>query len=63
MLATVTQNSLVLVDELGTGTAPEEGAALAVALLEEFRTRHCLTLATTHHDRLESLRIDNTGKF
>ena len=34
-----TERSLVLVDEMGTGTAPEEGAALAVALLEEFRAR------------------------
>jgi DNA mismatch repair protein MutS2 len=61
MLAAVTQNSLVLVDELGTGTAPEEGAALAVALLEEFRTRRCLTLATTHHDRLKSYASTTPG--
>ena len=37
MLDTATDRSLILVDEMGTGTAPEEGAALAVALLEEFR--------------------------
>ena len=37
MLEAATPRSLVLVDELGTGTAPEEGAALAVALLDEFR--------------------------
>ena len=37
MLARATDRTLVLVDEMGTGTAPEEGAALAVALLEEFR--------------------------
>jgi DNA mismatch repair protein MutS2 len=54
MLDVITEHSLVLVDEMGTGTAPEEGAALAVALLEEFRTRRALTLATTHHDRLKS---------
>jgi DNA mismatch repair protein MutS2 len=54
MLEAATEHSLVLVDEMGTGTAPEEGAALAVALLEEFRARRCLTLATTHHDRLKS---------
>ncbi len=53
MLAAATAQSLVLVDEMGTGTAPEEGAALAVALLEEFRARRCLTIATTHHDRLK----------
>jgi len=54
MLETATADSLVLADEMGTGTAPEEGAALAVALLEEFRERRCLTLATTHHDRLKA---------
>jgi DNA mismatch repair protein MutS2 len=54
MLEAATSHSLVLVDELGTGTAPEEGAALAVALLDEFRERGCLTLATTHHDRLKT---------
>jgi len=54
ILATATRESLVLVDEMGTGTAPEEGAALAVALLEEFRAKGCLVLATTHHDRLKA---------
>ncbi len=54
MLEAATPRSLVLVDELGTGTAPEEGAALAVALLDEFRERGCLTMATTHHDRLKT---------
>jgi DNA mismatch repair protein MutS2 len=54
ILATATPESLVLVDEMGTGTAPEEGAALAVALLEEFRGKGCLVLATTHHDRLKA---------
>jgi DNA mismatch repair protein MutS2 len=54
MLETATDRSLILVDEMGTGTAPEEGAALAVALLEEFRNLRALTIATTHHDRLKS---------
>jgi DNA mismatch repair protein MutS2 len=53
MLEEATPNSLVLADEMGTGTAPEEGAALAVALLEAFQKKHCLVLATTHHDRLK----------
>jgi DNA mismatch repair protein MutS2 len=56
-----TERSLILVDEMGTGTAPEEGAALAVALLEEFRTRHALTIATTHHDRLKSYASTTPG--
>ncbi|MGB8523582.1 MAG: hypothetical protein WCD43_11495, partial [Candidatus Acidiferrales bacterium] len=61
MLETATERSLILVDEMGTGTAPEEGAALAVALLEEFRTRHALTIATTHHNRLKSYASTTPG--
>jgi DNA mismatch repair protein MutS2 len=61
MLEAATPRSLVLVDELGTGTAPEEGAALAVALLDEFRDRGCLTLATTHHDRLKTYASTTPG--
>jgi DNA mismatch repair protein MutS2 len=61
MLEAATPHSLVLVDELGTGTAPEEGAALAVALLDEFRARGCLTLATTHHDRLKTYASTTPG--
>jgi len=54
ILHTATVDSLVLADEMGTGTAPEEGAALAVALLEEFQAKGCLVLATTHYDRLKA---------
>ncbi|MGA8869832.1 MAG: Smr/MutS family protein [Candidatus Acidiferrales bacterium] len=61
MLDLATERSLILVDEMGTGTAPEEGAALAVALLEEFRARRALTLATTHHDRLKAYASTTPG--
>jgi DNA mismatch repair protein MutS2 len=61
MLEVATRHSLVLVDELGTGTAPDEGAALAVALLDEFRGRGSLTLATTHHDRLKTYASTTPG--
>jgi DNA mismatch repair protein MutS2 len=61
MLEAATPNSLVLVDEMGTGTAPEEGAALAVALLDEFRTKNCIVLATTHHDRLKTYASTTPG--
>jgi DNA mismatch repair protein MutS2 len=61
MLDAATPNSLVLVDEMGTGTAPEEGAALAVALLEEFRAKDCFVLATTHHDRLKAYASTAAG--
>src|SRR6267143_538629 len=61
ILSTATPNSLVLVDERGTGTAPEEGAALADALLDEFRAKHCIVLATTHHDRLKTYASATPG--
>jgi DNA mismatch repair protein MutS2 len=61
MLEAATPQSLVLVDEMGTGTAPEEGAALAVALLDEFRAKNCMVLATTHHDRLKTYASTTPG--
>ncbi len=61
MLDVASDRSLILVDEMGTGTAPEEGAALAVALLEEFRLRGALTIATTHHDRLKTYASTTPG--
>jgi len=61
ILESATQNSLVLVDEMGTGTAPEEGAALAVALLDELKAKNCFVLATTHHDRLKTYAAASPG--
>jgi DNA mismatch repair protein MutS2 len=61
ILATATEHSLALVDEMGTGTAPEEGAALAVALLDAFRAKNCIVLATTHHDRLKAYASTTPG--
>jgi DNA mismatch repair protein MutS2 len=48
MLADVTPNSLVLLDELGRATDPEEGGALGVAMLDEFRKSGAFCLASTH---------------
>lgn len=61
MLSAATPDSLVLADEMGTGTAPEEGAALAVALLDEFRARESFVLATTHQDRLKAWASTTPG--
>jgi DNA mismatch repair protein MutS2 len=61
ILETATPESLVLLDEMGTGTAPEEGAALAVALLDRFRAKGCLVMTTTHHDRLKSYAATEPG--
>ena len=48
MLETVTPQSLVLLDELGRATDPEEGGALGVSILEAFRSHGAFTLASTH---------------
>jgi DNA mismatch repair protein MutS2 len=61
MLEEATEHSLVLADEMGTGTAPEEGAALAVALLNAFQKKDCFVLATTHHDRLKTYASTTPG--
>ena len=47
------EHSLVLLDELGGGTDPEEGAALGIAVLEELLARRCPTLCSTHIGRLK----------
>ncbi len=49
ILAQITPHSLALIDELGASTDPEEGTALAQAILDHFRQRGALAIATTHH--------------
>jgi DNA mismatch repair protein MutS2 len=50
---TATSRSLVLLDELGSATDPEEGAALAVAIAEHFARIGCMTVISTHHTSLK----------
>jgi len=52
--ASATERSLVLLDELGAGTDPEEGCAIAMALLDFFLNRGCMTIITTHHGVLKN---------
>ncbi|MEP6692655.1 MAG: Smr/MutS family protein, partial [Gemmatimonadaceae bacterium] len=58
ILARATASSLVLVDELGSGTDPTEGAALGAAILEELTRRGTLTVATTHLGALKLLATE-----
>ena len=53
ILKTATENSLILVDELGSGTDPIEGANLAISILEYFKNNDILTIATTHYQELK----------
>jgi DNA mismatch repair protein MutS2 len=58
---TATPQSLVLLDELGSATDPEEGAALAVAISEHFRKIGCMTVISTHHTSLKVYGANTAG--
>lgn len=54
-----TPNSLILLDELGSGTDPNEGAALAIAILQILQLKGCLILATTHYGAIKDYSTKN----
>jgi len=58
---TATPQSLVLLDELGSATDPEEGAALAVAIAEHFQRIGCISVISTHHTSLKVYAVNTPG--
>ena len=63
ILSNMTQDSLVLVDELGSGTDPLEGANLAISLLEKFHEIGAFTLATTHYHEIKDFCYVTDGYY
>jgi DNA mismatch repair protein MutS2 len=66
MLSLADANTLLLIDEVGSGTDPDEGAAIGQAILEELREKNCRALVTTHLGSLKAAayvfdRVDNAS--
>lgn len=61
ILGTADDQSLVLLDELGSGTDPAEGMGLAVAILEELVGKSCLFVATTHYPEIKEFAKSTPG--
>jgi len=61
ILNTFTKDSLILADELGSGTDPIEGANLAISLLEEFYNAGAFVVATTHYHEIKNYCISHKG--
>lgn len=61
MASTVTPRAIILIDEVGTGTDPDEGAALGVAVVDYFKRAGATTIATTHYNPLKMWASETAG--
>lgn len=61
ILEHTTEETLVLLDELGSGTDPAEGMGLAIAILDELRRKNCLFVATTHYPQVKEFAMQSNG--
>ncbi len=61
ILSKATKNDLVLIDEIGSGTDPIEGAAIAMAILEYLHNNKITSITTTHYSELKSFAINTSG--
>ena len=52
-------NSLVLIDEIGAGTDPEEGSALALSIIKRLLEKSCFGIITTHYSKLKEFAMDD----
>ena len=56
-----TKNSLILIDELGSGTDPIEGSSLAISILEELYNKNCTVICTTHYPEIKNFALVTDG--
>lgn len=61
ILSNMNDGDLILLDELGSGTDPIEGSALAISILENIRQKNILTMATTHYSELKNYALERYG--
>ncbi len=61
IISEVNENSLVLIDEIGSGTEPSGGAALSMAILRRLNLPEIVTIVTTHQNRLKTFASENYG--
>ncbi len=61
MVSMVNSRTLILIDEIGSGTDPKEGSSLAIAILEHFNQKKAVTIVTTHHGELKAFAHNTAG--